>query len=103
MSKVDDLTFTAFTLLHFGKNYILQLLWDLAKALGVIATIFTTGHRSPFQILLQAVRQMGPPQQEELNWLEVQLLAIKKPTKHAQINTHTTTINRNNQYDLVFQ
>lgn len=66
------------------KNYILQkylLIWNLAKALEMSITIFSIGRHSPFQILLPVVQQMGPLQQEELNWSEVQLLATIKNTK----------------------
>lgn len=73
------------------KNYILQkylLIWNLAKALEMSITIFSIGRHSPFQTLLPVVQQMGPRQQEELNWSEVQLLATIKNTKqtYAQNN-----------------
>lgn len=79
----------------------------MAKSLEVLITIFKTGHHSPLQTLLQVVRQMEPRQQEELNWLEVQLLAIKKTTEHIQthtyIHTHTQTTNKKNQYNMALK
>lgn len=82
------------------KNYILQkylLIWNLAKALEMSITIFSIGRHSPFQTLLPVVQQMGPRQQEELNWSEVQLLAtIKTQNKH----THKTITKEKSQHNL---
>ena len=97
MSKADDLIFKFYSSGLWAELYSIVNL-GLAKSLEVLITIFKTGHHSPFQTLLQVVRQMRPRQQEELNWLEVQLLAIKKTTKHIQthtyIHTHTHTNNK---------
>lgn len=90
LSKADD-NFLSFTSLHFEKHYIqwqYRLTWDLPKVVEMSFTMFSTGCHSPFQILLLVVQQVGPQHQEELNWLEVQLLATIKTTKqtYAQNN-----------------
>ena len=104
MSKADDLIFKFYSSGLWAELYSIVNL-GLAKSLEVLITIFKTGHHSPFQTLLQVVRQMRPRQQEELNWLEVQLLAIKKTTKHIQthIHTHTQTTNKKNQYNMALK
>lgn len=100
MSKADDLIFKFYSSGLWGELYSIVNL-GLAKSLEVLITIFKTGHHSPFQTLLQVVRQMGPRQQEELNWLEVQLLAIKKTTKHTETRTYIHTHTNNKQKEPI--
>lgn len=72
-------------------------LGNWAKALEMSITLFSAGCHSPFQTLLLAVQQMGPQHQEELNWLEVQLLATKKTTRQ----TYTQSNNQKERTNII--